>query len=109
DPLKILRFHFGESFFAACSVPIEKGRLADVGSGPGFLGMCVGIVLPGMSINLIESNSKKAAFLAELARELNLRHVDVIRQRFEEIPANLGRFDYVTARGGGQYEVPFNW
>ena len=109
DPWKILRFHFGESFFAACSVPIEKGRLADVGSGPGFPGLALGIVLSGMSITLIESNSKKAAFLAELARELNLRHVDVIRQRFEQIPANLGRFDYVTARALGNYEDLLTW
>ena len=108
DPLKILRFHFGESFFAACSVPLEKGRLADVGSGSGFPGLALGIVLPDMSITLIESNSKKAAFLAELARVLKLR-LDVIRQRFQEIPAKLGRFDYVTARALGDYEDLLAW
>ena len=36
DPVEIVKFHFGESMFAASSVPIRNGRLADVGSGPGF-------------------------------------------------------------------------
>ena len=109
DPMEILRFHFGECLFAASSVPIEKGRLADVGSGAGFPGLAVGIVLPGLSITLIESNSKKAAFLGELTRELKFRHVELIRQRFEEVPANLGQFDYVTARALGNYEALLRW
>ena len=109
DPMEILRFHFGESFFAASSVTIEKGRLADVGSGAGFPGLALGIVFPRLSIILIESNSKKATFLAEVARELNLRYVDVIRQRFEEVPANLGQFDFVMARALGNYEALLRW
>ena len=32
----ILRFHFGESLFALPMLPVEKSRLADVGSGAGF-------------------------------------------------------------------------
>jgi 16S rRNA (guanine527-N7)-methyltransferase len=109
DPMEMLRFHFGESIFAAFSVPIEKGRLADVGSGAGFPGLAIGIVLPGLSITLIESNSKKAAFLAEVARELNLRQVEVIRRRFEEAPDKLGEFDYVTARALGNYGDVLGW
>ena len=109
DPLEMLRFHFGESIFAAFSVPIEKGRLADVGSGAGFPGLALGVVLPTLSITWIESNSKKAAFLAEVARELNLPHVEVLRKRFEEAPGKLGEFDYVTARALGNYGDLLGW
>ena len=109
DPIRILRFHFGESLFSARSVPIEKGRLADVGSGSGFPGVALGIALPELSISLIESNSKKAAFLAELARELNLRQVEVIRQRFEELLSNASKFDYLTARALGNYRGLLGW
>lgn len=109
DPMEILRFHFGESFFAAWSVPIENGRLADVGSGAGFPGLALAIVLPELSVSLIESNTKKAAFLAELARELKLRDVDVIRQRFEQVLPNLGKFDFVTARALGNYGDLLGW
>jgi len=109
DPMEILRFHFGESLFAAPSVPIEKGRLADVGSGAGFPGLALGIVLPGLSITLIESSSKKAAFLSEVARQLDLRQVDVVRHRFEEVPVSQGKFDYVTARALGNYDDLLGW
>jgi len=33
DPLEILNRHFCESMYAAVAVPMENGRLADVGSG----------------------------------------------------------------------------
>jgi 16S rRNA (guanine527-N7)-methyltransferase len=109
DPMEILRFHFGESFFAASSVPIEKGRLADVGSGAGFPGLAIGIILPGLSITLIDSNSKKGAFLAELVRELSLTHVEIVRERYEEVPVNPPKFDYVTARALGNYGGLLGW
>ncbi len=39
DPLEILYRHFCESMYAAEAIPLEKGRLADVGSGGGFPGL----------------------------------------------------------------------
>ncbi len=38
DPLEILYRHFCESMYASVAVPVENGRLADVGSGGGFAG-----------------------------------------------------------------------
>src|SRR6266513_1456917 len=73
DPLEILHRHFCESMFAGISVPIERGRLADVGSGGGFPGLPLKIMRPGLQVSLIESNLKKATFLAEVIRELGLR------------------------------------
>src|SRR2546426_1092895 len=40
DPLEILYRHFCESMYAADAVPLHKGRLADIGSGAGFPGLC---------------------------------------------------------------------
>jgi len=39
DPLEILYRHFCESMFAVGAIPVDKGRLADIGSGPGFPGI----------------------------------------------------------------------
>src|ERR1700720_4422526 len=39
DPLEILYRHFCESMYAATAVPLQNGRLADVGSGGGFPGL----------------------------------------------------------------------
>jgi 16S rRNA (guanine527-N7)-methyltransferase len=72
DPIEILHRHFCESMYAAAAVPVEKGRLADVGSGGGFPGLPLKIIRPGLQVFLIESNIKKATFLAEVIRELGL-------------------------------------
>src|SRR5271154_4585081 len=69
DPLEILYRHFCESMYATVAVPVENGRLADVGSGGGFPGIPMGILKPQLQIFLIESNIKKATFLAEVVRE----------------------------------------
>src|SRR5271155_1161393 len=69
EPLEILKFHFGESFFAAAAVPITHSRLADVGSGAGFPGLPLAMLIPQLEVVLIESNLKKATFLSEGIRE----------------------------------------
>src|ERR1700747_1992615 len=72
DPLEILYRHFCESMFAASVVSLDNGRLGDVGSGGGFPGLPLKIARPGLDIVLVESNVKKATFLAEAVRELGL-------------------------------------
>ena len=98
DPEGILRFHFGESLLAVSAVPIRHGRLADVGSGAGFPAVPIRMVCEGLSIILIESNQKKATFLAEVARELQLQNVEVRRSRMEDVSFGDEPVDFVTAR-----------
>src|ERR1700760_1027569 len=68
DPLEILHRHFCESMFAASALPLETGRLADIGSGPGFPGLPLKILRPELQVFLVESNIKKGTFLAEVIR-----------------------------------------
>ena len=107
NPLDIIRFHFGESMFAASAIPLN-GRLADVGSGAGFPGIPLKILIPSLSIVLIESNAKKAGFLAEAVRVLGLEDVEVYRGRFEELASSPG-FDFVTARALGMHDELAAW
>src|SRR5579863_5638590 len=72
DPLEILHRHFCECMFAATAVPVENGRLADVGSGAGFPGIPLKIIRPDLQVFLVESNMKKATFLAEVLRNIEL-------------------------------------
>ena len=83
NPNEILKFHFGESLFAAPAAQISDGRLADVGSGAGFPGLAIRILVEPLEVMLIESNTKKAAFLSEVSRELCLKDVEVFRGRME--------------------------
>jgi len=62
DPLEMLYRHFCESMYAAVALPLQGGRLADVGSGGGFPGLALKIIRPELQVFLIESNVKKATF-----------------------------------------------
>src|SRR5277367_902942 len=109
DPNEILRFHFGESLLAVATVPIRHGRLADVGSGAGFPAVPIRMVSNEVSVILIESNQKKATFLADVVRELRLGNVDVRRCRMEDVDLNDARVDFVTARALGIDDGFLNW
>ncbi len=85
DPLEILYRHFCESMYAAVAVPVENGRLADVGSGAGFPGIPLKIMRPNLNMFLVESNMKKATFLAEVLRNIELPDTRVLVSRYEEL------------------------
>ena len=109
DPLEILYRHFCESMFAAISVPIETGRLADVGSGGGFPGLPLKILRPGLRVFLVESNLKKATFLAEVTRELGLSDTQVLVRRYEELGEEIAPLDFVCSRALGDFPAFLNW
>ena len=109
DPAEIVKFHFGESMFAVSSVPIFSGRLADIGSGPGFPGLPIRMVATELDLTLVESNTKKATFLAEVVRAIKLDHVTVFRGRMDDLGADIAPFDFVTARAFGQHDGLLRW
>lgn len=123
DPREIVRFHFGESIFAAVKVPIQNGRLADLGSGAGFPGIPLFLAVPGLDVTLIESNKKKCAFLAEAIREIGGNdiktrqgaptkrdvHCRVFRGRAEELAEDDEKFDFVAARAVGDIPSVLDW
>ncbi len=109
DPLEILYRHFCESMFAGISVPVENGRLADVGSGGGFPGLPLKILRPGLQVFLIESNLKKATFLAEVIRELGLTDTQVLVRCYEELCDEFAPLDFVCARALGEFPQFLDW
>jgi 16S rRNA (guanine527-N7)-methyltransferase len=109
DVEQILQFHFGESLFALSMLPVEKSRLADVGSGAGFPGIPLAMASPRLTVTLIESNAKKYAFLNEVIRELKLPNVTALHSRMEEIKAPGQDLDIVTVRALGKFEDLLRW
>jgi 16S rRNA (guanine527-N7)-methyltransferase len=109
DPLEILHRHFCESMFAASAVPVENGRLADVGSGGGFPGLPLKIIRPDLQVFLIESNIKKATFLAEVIRELGLVDARVLVSRYEELGEEVAPLDFVCSRALGDFQPFLEW
>src|SRR5947209_2756527 len=109
DPLEILYRHFCESMYAAEAIPVQGGRLADVGSGGGFPGLPLKIIRPDLRVFLVESNLKKATFLAEVVRELGLNDTQVLVRRYEELHEEIAPLDYVCSRALGEFPAFLDW
>jgi 16S rRNA (guanine527-N7)-methyltransferase len=109
DPLEILNRHFCESMYAAVAIPVENGRLADVGSGGGFPGLPLKIMRPDLQVFLIESNIKKATFLAEVIRDLELTDARVLVGRYEELGEEVAPLDFVCSRALGEFPPFLEW
>jgi 16S rRNA (guanine527-N7)-methyltransferase len=109
DPLEVLHRHFCESMFAATAVPVDSGRLADIGTGAGFPGIPMKIIRPELELFLVESNIKRGTFLAEVLRDLDLPNAKVLISRYEELGEELAPLDYVCARAVGDYGPFLKW
>ena len=109
DPLEILVRHFCESMFGASAVPVQSGRLADIGSGAGFPGIPMKILYPEIELFLVESNIKKGTFLAEVIREIGLANSRVLISRYEELGEELAPLDVVCSRALGDFEPFLAW
>ena len=102
----ILR-HYAESVAArrfwrsSRSAGNGKPALLDIGSGAGFPGLVLAALHPQRSVTLVEARERKAAFLAEAARELDLPLLRVVRDRFDpKLAAALaGAVEFATIRG----------
>jgi len=91
--------HYCESLFAAAHLP-ESGTVADIGSGGGFPGIPIAIFRPQLTVTLVESHQRKAAFLKEAAREL--ANVRVVAKRVEDVGEV---FDWAVSRAVRLAEV----
>jgi 16S rRNA (guanine527-N7)-methyltransferase len=106
DPEDIVRRHFGESLFAGVHLaPLlpSAATLLDFGSGAGFPGLPIQLLLPGLTVTLAESQGKKASFLREAIRTLGLS-TEVWPARTETMPHSR-RFDVVALRAVDNMEA----
>jgi 16S rRNA (guanine527-N7)-methyltransferase len=72
-------------------------RVIDAGTGAGFPGVPLAVVLPEVRFTLVESTQKKARFLDAAVESLHLPNVGVLAERAEET-ALVQRPDIITAR-----------
>ena len=76
---------------------VPDGSLLDVGSGGGMPGIPLAIVRPELRVTLLDSNSKKTAFLQQTAIELGLKNISVHGGRVEQYHPTIG-FNAITSR-----------
>jgi 16S rRNA (guanine527-N7)-methyltransferase len=102
QPEEILRRHFLECIFCAQVLPPGIQTLLDYGSGAGFPGIPIALCRPEIKVTLAESQAKKASFLREVVRTLDVE-AEVYAGRVEELPA-ASVFGAVTLRAVDKME-----
>jgi 16S rRNA (guanine527-N7)-methyltransferase len=105
----IWKRHINDSLQFYCSDNANPNSWLDLGSGGGLPGIVMACVLQEMSpktkVTLIESDTRKAAFLRTAVRELDL-NADVLNSRIENaIPQNA---DVISARALARLDILFS-
>jgi 16S rRNA (guanine527-N7)-methyltransferase len=99
-PRDIAIKHFLDSLAPAAFIPTQA-RLLDIGSGGGFPGIPLKLLMPSLSILLIDGNRKKVNFLKHVLRTLGLEKSEARHIRAEALSENpefLHTFDVVISR-----------
>jgi 16S rRNA (guanine527-N7)-methyltransferase len=110
DERRVIERHLLDSL---CLLSVERNlsgkRLLDVGSGAGFPGVVLAIWEPNVQVFLLESRSKKIAFLNAARRLLALDNVCVVHSRIEtlsEVEGLSRSIKLVVSRGvGGVFDL----
>jgi len=89
--------HIDDSLQVAELAP-EARIWLDFGSGGGLPGLIVAAIDPERKVDLVESDSRKAAFLRSTARRMGLERVTIHATRIEKLPPLAAKPDIVSAR-----------
>lgn len=107
DPKEMVKQHLLDSLSAAPAFKDAKNIL-DVGAGGGLPGMMLAIAYPDIRISMIDTVSKKTAFLTQAKTELGLGNVTVYTGRVESLQVKE-KFDVITSRAFSELCNFINW
>ncbi len=82
----------------------DGARVLDLGSGGGLPGIPWRILLPTISVVMLDATQKKVNAVLSMVKDLELSNTEAVWGRAEELGPSAqlrGRFEYVVARGVG--------
>ena len=85
---QVLKKHFVDSLSlikAVSDIADRDYTLIDVGTGAGFPGIPLKIVYPELKLVLLDSLNKRVKFLQEVIEKLDLKKIDAVHGRAEEL------------------------
>jgi 16S rRNA (guanine527-N7)-methyltransferase len=100
EPAQMLTQHLADCL--AIITPLRRtlgigpARVLDVGSGGGLPGVVVAVLNPALAVTCVDAVGKKAAFVQQVAGELQLRNLRAEHRRVEQLQTEP--FDLVTSR-----------
>ncbi len=99
DPAEIRSHHFDDSIAPVHFIEHAKS-LVDLGTGAGFPGIPLKIIMPKLRVVLIDAKRKKISFCNEVIRTLKLDGIEAIQGRAEDpyLFRTFDRFDVVISR-----------
>ncbi len=104
DRQQIYTRHVLDSLNPIAIFPEPPQSAWDIGSGGGLPGIPLAIVWPSTRVTLLESRERKAGFLEQAVRSLQLSNVRVVCARLEDLPAvaasESGQAVLIRALGG---------
>ena len=108
QPDQVAALHFLDSAALLGCASLEGAALVDVGTGAGFPGMVLKILVPGLHLTLVDSLAKRLDWLSTVCAELGLEGVTLRHARAEELAWEDGwrdAFDFATARAVADLRV----
>lgn len=88
DPLEVAVKHYLDSIAPIRFLPRNTGLL-DIGSGGGFPGIPLKVVMPDLPVTLVDASRKKAGFLTHVSRLLALDRLEVFHLRAQDLERQL--------------------
>jgi 16S rRNA (guanine527-N7)-methyltransferase len=107
DPFEVAVKHFLDSLPVARFLP-KDATILDIGSGGGFPGLALKILMPSLSITLIDASRKKVSFLKHVIRTLKLDNIEALHIRAEDLandPLYRNRFNVIISRAVSSLEL----
>jgi 16S rRNA (guanine527-N7)-methyltransferase len=101
-----VELHLADSLVALDLGPVRDAKsIADVGSGAGFPGLALAVARSECDVRLVESQSRKCAFMKDLLAQVEIPNARVICARAEGWSDGIGVHDVVVARALGPQPV----
>lgn len=99
--------HYLDSIYIFKRYDFKFTTIMDVGSGGGFPGVVISLFYPETTVYLVESIRKKCDFLKELIESVDIKNVEVIHSRVEDL--NEPVCDLIVSRGVGKIKNILKW
>jgi 16S rRNA (guanine527-N7)-methyltransferase len=105
-PERAVQAHIADSLVGLEMDALRRAaRIADIGAGAGFPGLPLAVACPESEVTLVESQTRKCAFVEQAIGVARIQNASVVCARAEAWPEGLRSHECVVARAVGPQPV----